>query len=91
MLSVLPYGDEDEAIRIADDSDYKLDGSVWCTDRERAAQMARRIRTGSIGINSYVNDLVTPFGRVKARDLGRELGPEGLAGYQTLKSIYQAP
>jgi len=91
VLAVIPYTDVEDAIRIANDSDYGLGGSVWSTDSERAAAVARRIRTGSIGINSYVNDPVSPFGGVKASGLGREMGPEGLAGYQVLKSIYQAP
>jgi aldehyde dehydrogenase (NAD+) len=91
VLAVIPYSDEDDAVRIANDSDYGLGGSVWSSDPERAAAVARRVRTGSIGINSYVNDPVSPFGGVKASGLGRELGPEGLAGYEVLKSVYQAP
>ena len=58
--------------------------------KRRVRQLGSRI-CGSIGINSYVNDPVSPFGGVKASGLGREMGPEGLAGYQVLKSIYQAP
>jgi aldehyde dehydrogenase (NAD+) len=91
VLAVIPYTDEADAIRIANDSDFGLGGSVWSTDPERAAGVARKVRTGSIGINSYVNDPVSPFGGVKSSGLGREMGPEGLAGYEVLKSIYQAP
>jgi acyl-CoA reductase-like NAD-dependent aldehyde dehydrogenase len=91
VLAVIPYTDEDDAVRIANDSDYGLGGSVWSTDPQHAADVARRVRTGSIGINSYVNDPVSPFGGVKSSGLGREMGPEGLAGYEVLKSIYQAP
>jgi acyl-CoA reductase-like NAD-dependent aldehyde dehydrogenase len=91
VLAVIPYGDEDEAVRLANDSDFGLGGSVWSADPERAAAVARRVRTGSIGINSYVNDPVSPFGGVKASGLGREMGPEGLAGYEVVKSIYAAP
>jgi acyl-CoA reductase-like NAD-dependent aldehyde dehydrogenase len=91
VLAVIPYTDEDDAVRIANDSDYGLGGSVWSTDPQHAADVARRVRTGSIGINSYVNDPVSPFGGVKSSGLGREIGPEGLAGYEVLKSIYQAP
>jgi aldehyde dehydrogenase (NAD+) len=91
VLAVIPYTDEADAIRIANDSDFGLGGSVWSTDPERAAGIARKVRTGSIGINSYVNDPVSPFGGVKSSGLGREMGPEGLAGYEVLKSIYQAP
>ncbi len=91
VLAVIPYGDEAEAVRIANDSDYGLGGSVWSADPEHAAAVARKVRTGSIGVNSYVNDPVSPFGGVKSSGLGREMGPEGLAGYEVLKSIYQAP
>ncbi|HJQ47010.1 MAG TPA: aldehyde dehydrogenase family protein [Amycolatopsis sp.] len=91
MLSVIPYTDEDEAVRIANDSDFGLGGSVWSADLQHAAEVARRVRTGTIGINSYVNDPMSPFGGVKASGLGRQMGPEGLAGYEVLKSIYQAP
>ncbi|BBG02630.1 MULTISPECIES: aldehyde dehydrogenase [Pseudonocardia] len=91
VLAVIPYTDTDDAVRIANDSDYGLGGSVWSSDPERATAVARRVRTGSIGINSYVNDPVSPFGGVKASGLGREMGPEGLAGYEVLTSIYAAP
>lgn len=91
VLVVIPYGDDDEAVRIANDSDYGLGGSVWSADPERAMGVARRVQTGTIGINSYLNDLHAPFGGVKASGLGRELGPEGLSAFQQLKSIYKAP
>ena len=51
MLSFIAYGDVDDAIRIANDSDYGLGGSVWTTDAERGKDVARRVRTGTIGIN----------------------------------------
>lgn len=78
-------------VRLANDSDYGVGGSVWSSDPAHAAAVARRVRTGSIGVNSYTNDPVSPFGGIKASGLGREMGPEGLAGYEILKSIYQAP
>jgi acyl-CoA reductase-like NAD-dependent aldehyde dehydrogenase len=55
----------------------------------RATDVARAVRTGSIGVNDYALDLQSPFGGVKSSGIGRELGPEGLAAYQTLKSIYR--
>lgn len=64
---------------------------MWSSDPAHAAAVARRVRTGSIGVNSYTNDPVSPFGGIKASGLGREMGPEGLAGYEILKPIYQAP
>ena len=88
VLSVIAYTDEDEAVAIANDSDYGLGGSVWTSDAERGLAFARRVQTGSIGVNGYANDPVAPFGGRKASGLGRELGPEGLAEYQVLKSIY---
>ncbi|WP_231609961.1 aldehyde dehydrogenase family protein, partial [Rhodococcus sp. CX] len=88
VLSVIPYTDEAEAIAIANHSDYGLGGSVWTADPERGARFARNIASGTVGINGYANDPTAPFGGIKNSGLGRELGPEGLAGYQQLKSIY---
>ncbi len=89
VLAVIPYDDLDHAVRIANDSDFGLGGSVWTTDPERGADLAKRVQTGSIGINHYVPDPAAPFGGVKASGLGRELGPEGLAAYLQLQSIYK--
>ena len=61
---------------------------MWTTDAERGEALARRVQTGTIGINAYASDPAAPFGGVKASGLGRELGPEGLAPYQTIQSIY---
>jgi aldehyde dehydrogenase (NAD+) len=88
VLSVIGYDDVDEAVDIANDSDYGLGGSVWTADPERGLDIARRVRTGSIGVNGYALDPGSPFGGVKASGMGRELGPEGLAAFQQLKSIY---
>src|SRR5271169_3474353 len=88
VLSVIAYGDVDDAIRIANDSDYGLGGSVWTADAERGKDVARRVRTGTIGINKYAPDPGAPFGGVKASGLGRELGPGAISAYQQLKSIY---
>lgn len=88
VLAVIPYGDEDEAVAIANDSPYGLGGTVWSADPDRALAVARRMRTGSVGINGYLIDPGAPFGGVKASGLGRELGPEGLAAYQSTRSVY---
>jgi len=88
VLSVIAYGDDDEAIRIANDSDYGLGGTVWTSDPERGLAIATRVQTGTIGINSYLPEPTAPFGGVKASGLGRELGPEALTNYQELKSVY---
>jgi aldehyde dehydrogenase (NAD+) len=89
VLTVIPYTDDEDAIRIANDSDFGLAGTVWTSDPERGLAVAERVQTGSIGINRYLPDPVAPFGGVKASGIGRELGPEGLAEYEVLKSIYR--
>ena len=78
-------------MRIANASDYGLGGSVWTGDPERGSAVARRIRSGTIGINHYVNDPTAPFGGIKCSGMGRELGPEGLIAFQNLKTIYLPP
>jgi aldehyde dehydrogenase (NAD+) len=88
VLSIIPYSDDQEAVRIANDSDYGLGGTVWTSDPDRGLAVAKRIQTGTIGVNTYLPDPAAPFGGVKASGLGRELGPEGLANYQQLQSIY---
>ncbi len=88
VLSILKYSTEEEAIQIANDSEYGLGGSVWSTDIEHATSVARQIDTGTIGINGYMVDLNAPFGGVKASGLGREMGPESIGSYQQYKSIY---
>jgi aldehyde dehydrogenase (NAD+) len=89
VLTVIGYDTDREAIDIANDSEFGLGGSVWSADTERATDIARSVRTGTIGVNDYQMDIAAPFGGVKASGIGRELGPEGLAAYQTLKSIYR--
>lgn len=88
VLSVIKYTDTDDAVRIANDSDYGLGGTVWTEDPERGMSVARRVRTGTIGINRYMPDPSAPFGGVKESGIGRELGPEGISAYLQYKSIY---
>jgi len=88
VLSVIEYTDEDDAVRIANESDYGLGGSVWTSDNDRARSVIRRVRTGTMGINSYLPDPAGPWGGVKASGLGRELGPGAVAAYQNLKTVY---
>ena len=91
VLSVIAYDGVDEAVAIANDSEFGLGGTVWTGDQERGEALARRVQTGTIGVNYYALDPAAPFGGVKASGIGRELGPEGLQAYMQLQSIYQAP
>ena len=88
VVSVIEYDGVEEAVRIANDSDYGLAGTVWTADVEAGLEVARGVRTGTYGINTYTMDFAAPFGGFKASGLGREFGPEGLAQYTETKSIY---
>ncbi|GAA0670130.1 hypothetical protein GCM10009535_57430 [Streptomyces thermocarboxydovorans] len=79
VLSLIPYDDVDDAVRLANDSDFGLGGTVWTSDPERGRAVAHPVRTGTIGVNHHIPDPTAPFGGVKASGLGRELGPEGLS------------
>lgn len=87
VLTVLTYTDEDDAVAIANDSDYGLAGSVWTADTTHGLDIAARVRTGTYGINMYMLDISTPFGGFKHSGIGREFGPEGLAEYVELQSV----
>jgi betaine-aldehyde dehydrogenase len=87
VVTIIPYDDVDDAVRIANDSEYGLAGSVWTSDVPRGVDVARRVRTGTLGINQLRLDFMAPFGGVKASGLGREFGPEGLDHYVELKTI----
>jgi aldehyde dehydrogenase (NAD+) len=88
VLSVIPYDNEDQAIKIANDSDYGLCGSVWTADAEHGAAVAAQVRTGVVAINSsMILDFNAPFGGFKQSGLGRELGPEGIGPYTEYQSI----
>jgi acyl-CoA reductase-like NAD-dependent aldehyde dehydrogenase len=88
VLTAIPYRDEDDAVAIANDSDYGLAGSVFTADPDRGLAVAGRVRTGTFGVNQgYTMDPFAPFGGVKASGYGRELGTEGIDGYTVLKSI----
>jgi acyl-CoA reductase-like NAD-dependent aldehyde dehydrogenase len=87
VLVVIPYEDEDDAVRLANDSEYGLSGGVWAADTEHALDVARRIRTGTVGVNGRPASFDGPFGGFKASGIGREYGATGIAAYTELKSI----
>jgi len=91
VVSVIGYEDDDEAVAIANDSDYGLSGSVFTTDVDRGLAIAKRAQTGTFGINTFGNDISAPFGGVKSSGLGREMGPEGLEDYVEYQSILLPP
>jgi betaine-aldehyde dehydrogenase len=87
VLAVIPYDDTEDAVRLANDSEYGLAGSVWTSDVDQGLEIARRVRAGTYGVNQYTMDFVAPFGGYKASGIGREFGIEGLTHYIELKSI----
>jgi aldehyde dehydrogenase (NAD+) len=92
VLVVIPYEDDEDAIRIANDSDYGLSGMVTSASNERAMKVARRIRSGSVSVNNglcIAGDL--PFGGYKGSGVGREWGREGIEEYTELKAIATGP
>ncbi|TYB63373.1 aldehyde dehydrogenase [Nonomuraea sp. PA05] len=87
VLAVIPYEDEADAVRIANDSDYGLAGTVWTADADHGMEVARQVRTGTYGVNCFMLETNAPFGGYKASGIGRELGPEGLNSYLEYKTI----
>jgi acyl-CoA reductase-like NAD-dependent aldehyde dehydrogenase len=88
VVSIMPYDNIDDAVRIANDSPYGLSGSVYGRDPERAYEVACRIRTGSIGINGVELAANVPFGGVRQSGIGREGGREGLEAYLETKAVF---
>jgi betaine-aldehyde dehydrogenase len=89
VAALIPFADEAEAIRIANDSDYGLSGSIWTENGARALRVARAIDTGVLSINSNSSVRVsTPFGGFKQSGFGRELGMHALDGYSELKNVF---
>lgn len=87
VLSIITYRDEDEAVRLANDTIYGLAGAVWSADAEHARRIARRLRAGQIDINGGRFNLLAPFGGFKQSGYGREFGIYGLEEFLELKSV----
>ncbi|WP_037144749.1 aldehyde dehydrogenase [Rhodococcoides fascians] len=89
VASVVKFHDEDDAARIANDVDFGLAAAVWTTDTARAQRMVRRLRAGTVWVNTYrVVHYAMPFGGFKQSGLGRELGPDALDAYTEVKSVF---
>jgi len=89
VVAVIPFDDEDDAVRQANDTPYGLSGSVWTENGAKALRVARRIEAGVLSINSNTSVRVaTPFGGFKQSGVGRELGPHALDHYTELKNVY---
>jgi aldehyde dehydrogenase (NAD+) len=88
VLSIIPYEDEEDAIRIANDTPYGLSGYISSGDLDRARRVAARLRTGMVHINSASLDSMAPFGGYKQSGNGREWGPHGMLEFLETKSIY---
>jgi acyl-CoA reductase-like NAD-dependent aldehyde dehydrogenase len=89
VASVLPFDDEDDAVALANDTEYGLSGSIWTRDVGRALRVARGVTAGNLSVNSHSSvRYSTPFGGMRQSGLGRELGPDALASFTETKNVF---
>jgi betaine-aldehyde dehydrogenase len=88
VFAVIPYGDDREAVDIANDSSYGLGGSIWTSDFARGYELAKDVRAGTVGVNAYTLDSAAPMGGFKESGVGRERGPEGILPYTETKTLF---
>lgn len=87
VLCIIPFQDDNDAVRIANDSMYGLAGAVWSGDRQRALEVAQRLRTGQVAVNGGRFNVLAPFGGYKQSGHGRELGIQGMEEFLEIKAI----
>jgi acyl-CoA reductase-like NAD-dependent aldehyde dehydrogenase len=89
IVAVIPFDDETDAVRLANDTPYGLSGSIWTRDSARSLRMARAVQAGNLSVNSNSSVRVqTSFGGMKQSGFGRELGLEALAAYSDVKNVF---
>jgi NAD-dependent aldehyde dehydrogenases len=89
VVTVAPFDDEADAVRLANDTAYGLSGSIWTRDLGRGLRMSRAVEAGNLSVNSHSSVRYwTPFGGFKQSGLGRELGPDALAGFTDTKNVF---
>jgi acyl-CoA reductase-like NAD-dependent aldehyde dehydrogenase len=89
VVVVTPFDDEADAVRLANDSEYGLSGSIWSRDIGRALRVARAVESGNLSVNSHSSVRYwTPFGGFKKSGLGRELGPDALDAFTETKNVF---